>query len=59
VANSLDPDLLEIVNREARQDLEVDAIVPERLLVRLQAKAAQPFSDVQLNLLAIVPRLLW
>ena len=50
VADSLDSDLLEIINRQARQDLKVDAVVPKRLLVGLQAEAAQPFSDVQLRL---------
>jgi len=46
VTDRLDADFPEIVDRQARQDLEVDAVVPERLLVGLQAEAAQPFSDV-------------
>ena len=55
VANSLDTDLLEIVNGQVRQDLKIDAVIPKRLLVRLQAEAAQPFSDVQLRLPATGP----
>ena len=50
VTDGLDTDLLEIVDRQARQDIKVDAVVPERLLVGLQAEAAKPFSDVQLRL---------
>jgi hypothetical protein len=50
MANRLDPDLLQIINRQVRQDLKVDPVVPERLLIGLQAEAAQPFSDVQLRL---------
>ena len=50
VADSLDADLLEIINRQARQDLKIDAIILEHLLIGLQAEAVQPFSDVQLRL---------
>ena len=50
VANGVDTDLLEIFNCQTRQDLKVDAIVPEGLLVGLQTEGAQPFSDVQIRL---------
>jgi len=33
VANSLDSDLLEIINSQVGQDLKVDAVVVERLLI--------------------------
>ena len=55
VANGLDADLFEIVNRQVRQDVKIDAVLPERLLIGLQAEAAQPFSDVQLRLRATGP----
>ena len=50
MANGLDSDLLEIIDCQTRQHLKVDTVVPERLLIRLQAQTAQPFSDVQLAL---------
>lgn len=50
VSDSPDADLLEILSRQARQDLKVDAVVLEHLLIGLQAEATQPFSDVQLRL---------
>ena len=33
MANSLDSDLLEIINSQVGQDLKVDAVVVERLLI--------------------------
>jgi len=50
MAYGLDSNLLEIFNRQMGQDLKVNSVVPERLLIGLQAQGAQPFSDVQLRL---------
>jgi hypothetical protein len=48
VTDAVDADLLEIIDRQSRQHLEIDVVVPERLLIGLQSEMAQPISDVQL-----------
>src|SRR4030088_158537 len=47
VANRRNPNLLQVLGRQAAQDVEVDPVVAKYLLVRLQAEAAQPLPDVQ------------
>ena len=46
MADRQDSDLLQIVGRQAAQDVEVDPVVAKCLLVGLQAEAAQPLPDV-------------
>ena len=46
VADRGDAELLQVVGREAGQDLGVDLVVAERLLVPPQAEPAQPSPDV-------------
>lgn len=50
MTDGLDSNLLEIFNRQVGQDLKVNSVLAERLLIGLQAQAAQPFSNVQLRL---------
>ena len=47
VADRRNADLLQVVGRQAGQDVEVDPVVAKRLLVGLQAEVAQPLPDVQ------------
>jgi hypothetical protein len=48
VADRRNSDLLQVVGRQAAQDVEVDAVVAKRLLVGLQAEVAQPLPNVQI-----------
>ena len=46
MAESLDAKLLEVLRRQARQNLLVDLVLAERGLIPFETKAPQPFSDV-------------
>ena len=45
MADGQDSNLLEIVGRQTGQDVQVDPVIAKRLLVGLQAEAAQPLPD--------------
>ena len=47
MADRRNPDLLQVLGRQVVQDVEVDPVVAKCLLIRLQAKVAQPLPDVQ------------
>jgi hypothetical protein len=51
MADGLNSDLLEVIDCQTRQYLKVDTVVvvPERLLIGLQAQTAQQLSNVQLG----------
>ena len=53
VADGQDSHLFQIVSRQTGQDVKVDPVVAKRLLVGLQAEAAQPLPDVHV---ATLPR---
>ena len=46
VANNGNADVLEVVNRQPRQQVRVDLVVPELLLVLTEPKTAKPPADI-------------
>ena len=46
MADAGDADILEVVGRQLRQDLDIDFVVAKRGLVLLEAEISQPLADI-------------
>ena len=46
IANNRDANVLEVVNRQPRQQVRVDLVVPERLFILAEPKTAKPPADI-------------